>query len=186
MQLARDSRQLKVVDRAVLALVAVFLILLAGLILAHGLGWHGAASLAGIVSELGGKWLESALLAAILLLAGLHVLFYCTQQEDDGGIRQETEMGHVQISLRAIETLVQRTAKTVRGIRDVDVRVHPSPEGVAVFLSVVALPEVPIPEISEEIGHKVRAQVRETMGILVGDVAIEIRNIAGEAKGRVE
>lgn len=175
------------VDRVVLVLTAVFLIVLAGMALAHGLGWEGAASLAVAVDELRGRVLESVLTAVVLLLVGLHILFFGTQQEEDGGIRQETEIGHVQISLRAIETLVQRTAKTVSGIRDVDVRVHPSPEGVAVSLSVVAAPDVPIPKLSDEVGHLVRARVRETVGIPVGDVAIEIRNIAsGTPKGRVE
>ncbi len=182
----RDSQQLRMVDRTVLTLAAIFLILLSGLVLAHGLGWQGAGSLFNVVSQLEGRLLESVLTAVVLLLVGLHILFYGTQHEDEGGIRQETEIGHVQISLRAIESLVQRTAKGVRGIRDVDVRVHSSPEGVAVALSVVAVPEIPIPQISEEVGHKVRSQVRESLGIPVDDVAIEIRNIAGEAKGRVE
>lgn len=177
---------MRMVDRIVLILAAIFLILLSGLVLAHGLGWQGAGSLSSVVSELQGRVLETILAAAVLLVVGLHVLFFGTQHEEEGGIRQETEIGHVQISLRAIESLVQRTAKGVRGIRDVDVRVFPSPEGVAVALSLVAAPEIPIPQISEEVGHRVRSQVRESMGIPVDDVAIEIRNIVGEAKGRVE
>lgn len=184
--MTRESQQLKMVDRTVLVLAAIFLILLAGLVLAHGLGWQGATSLANVVSQLHGQLLEAIAITIILLLVGLHILFFGTQQEDESGIRQETEIGHVQISLKAIETLVQRTARNGRGIRDVDVRVHPSPEGVALALSLVVVPEVPIPQISDEVGHKVRAQVRESLGIPVGDVAIEIRNIAGETKGRVE
>lgn len=182
----RDSQQLRMVDRTVLVLAAIFLILLAGLVLAHGLGWQGAGSLSNVVSQLQGRLLETILTAAVLLLVGLHILFFGTQHEEEGGIRQETDIGHVQISLRAIESLVQRTAKDVRGIRDVDVRVFPSPEGVAVALSVVAVPEIPIPQISEEVGHRVRSRVRESMGIPVDDVAIEIRNIVGETRSRVE
>jgi len=177
---------MRMVDRTVLILAAIFLILLAGLVLAHGLGWRGAGSLASVVAQMQGRLLESILTAAVLLVVGLHIFFFGTQHEEEAGIRQETEIGHVQISLRAIESLVQRTAKGVRGIRDVDVRVFPSPEGVAVALSLVAVPEIPIPQISEEVGHKVRTQVRESLGIPVDDVAIEIRNIAGEPKGRVE
>lgn len=173
-------------DRVVLFVVGIFLTILGVDLAASALGWRGPASLAVLLEEFGAGVLETLVAAALCILAGLHVLYIGVRQERDEGIRQETEMGHVRISLRAVENLVRRIAADVRGIKDVDVAVHPSPEGVAVELFLVVNPEVSIPQISDDVGRRVRSQVRETVGVDVGDVSVAIRNIVGEARPRVE
>lgn len=173
-------------DRAVLLVVGLFVALLGLDLAASGLGWRGPGSFAVLLDEFGAGVAETLLVGVILLLAGLHVLYMGIRQERDEGIRQETEMGHVRISLRAVENLVRRVAADVRGIKDVDVAVHPSPEGVAVELFLVVNPEVAIPVISDDVGRRVRQQVRETVGVDVGDVSVAIRNIVGETRQRVE
>jgi len=183
--MARET-QPTLVDRAIFACVAIFLLVLALVLILTVLGWQGVGNLVLIGRALGERPIETVVGAVVLVLAALHVLLYALQHESEDGIRQETEIGHVRISMRAIENLVYRTARNVRGIRDVDVIVHPSPEGVAINLSLVVVPETHIPRISEEVGHLVRNHVRETVGIDVGDIAIEIRNIVDESRARVE
>lgn len=173
-------------DRAVLLVVGLFVSILGIDLAISGLGWRGPGSLALLLDQLGAGAVEALAVGAVLLLAGLHVLFMGVRSERDDGIRQETEMGHVRISLRAVENLVRRVAAEVRGVKDVDVAVHPSPEGVAVELFLVVNPEVAIPVISDDVGRRVRSQVRETVGVDVGDVSVAIRNIVGEARPRVE
>ena len=178
--------ELTLVDRTVFVAVAVLLFLLAAVIAASALGWEGAGSAAAIARQLAERPVEAVIGALLILLAGVYVLLCGLRAEADEGIRQETEIGHVRISLRAIENLVYRTARGVRGIKDVAARVHRSPEGVAIAVSLVVHPDLPIPRLSDEVGHLVRSAVRETVGIEVGDVAIEIRNITEDARARVE
>lgn len=186
MESARGIR-MTLLDRLIVAFTALFTVAVAVIGGASALGWSGPGSLKPLFDPTGIGPVELGLFSLLLLLAGLHVFFFAVQQEREEGIRQETEIGHVRISLRAIENLVQRTARSVRGIKDVDVRVHPSPEGVAVALSLVVQPELPLPQISQEVGHLVRSKVRETVGVTVGDVAIDVRNIAGASRpARVE
>lgn len=181
-----QSAQGSLLDRTIILAAGGFLVLVAVLVAASLAGWEGAGSLRPVLLSLGAGALEAGAGALLLLLAGLHLLFFGLRRERDEGIRQETEIGHVRISLKAMESLVYRTAREIRGIKDVGVRVHPSPEGVAIALSLVVHPDVVIPKVSEEVGLLVRSRVRETVGVNVGDVAIEVRNISTVAKGRVE
>ncbi|MBO2520691.1 MAG: alkaline shock response membrane anchor protein AmaP [Clostridia bacterium] len=178
--------QLSVIDRIVMSLAGLVLVVLGIDLAASAVGYQGPGSLAPLLERWGGGLAEGLVSGALALFLGAYVLVLCVRQEEDEGIRQETEMGHVRISLRAIENLVRRVAAGVKGIKEVDVAVHPSPEGVAVALSLVVHPEVPIPVLSEDVARRVRDQVRETTGIDVGDVSVSIRNIAGASKSRVE
>lgn len=173
-------------DRAILLVVGVFVALLGLDVAVSGLGWRGPGSVAVLLDAYGAGGVEAVITGVVALLAGTYVGYMAVRQERDEGIRQETDMGHVRISLRAVENLVRRIAADVRGIKEVDVAVHPSPEGVAVQLFLVVNPEVSIPVISEEVSRRVRAQVRETVGVNVGDVSVAIRNIVGGSRPRVE
>lgn len=181
-----QGAQGSLLDRVIIVAVGGFLLFLAALVAASGFGWEGAGSLRPVLDSLRAGALEAGLAAVALILAGLHLIFFGLRRERDEGIRQETEIGHVRISLKAVENLVYRTAREIRGIKDVGVRVHPSPEGVAIGLSLVVHPDVVIPRVSEEVGLLVRSRVRETVGVHVGDVAVEVRNISTVARGRVE
>ncbi len=163
--------QLTPLDRVIVGAAGLFLALLGLDVAASGLGWQGPASFSALWEAWGlGLW-EALALGALLLAAGVYLLLLPLRREDDEGIRQETEMGHVRISLRAIENLVRRVASEVRGIKDVEVEAHPSPEGVAVHLYLVVHPDTSIPEICDDVGRRVRSQVRETVGVDVGDVS---------------
>lgn len=180
------GRELTTLDRVVVTLAGLFLALLGAVLAVSGLGYRGAGSLLPVLELFGGGLVEGLAAGLIILAAGLYLVFLGVRREEDEEIRQETEMGHVSISLRALENLVRRAAAGVKGVKEVDVAVHPSPEGVAVALSLTVHPELSIPAISEEVGRRVRAQVRETVGIDVGDVSVAIRNIAGGTRPRVE
>lgn len=178
--------QLTPLDRVIVGAAGLFFALLGLDVAASGLGWQGPASLSALWQAWGlGLW-EALAVGALLLAAGIYLLLLPLRREDDEGIRQETEMGHVRISLRAIENLVRRVASEVRGIKDVEVEAHPSPEGVAVHLYLVVHPDTSIPEICDDVGRRVRSQVRETVGVDVGDVSVSIRNIAAGNRARVE
>lgn len=173
-------------DRAVFAAAAVILVALAALIAASAFGSRSAAGLVGAAERLAARPAEAAIAALLCLFCGLHLLAFALRRQEDEGIRQETEIGHVRISMRAIENLVFRTARSVRGVKDVEARVHPSPEGVAIDVSLVVHPDLQIPRLSEEVGYLVRSKVREMVGVEVGNVSIEVRNIAAEPRARVE
>src|SRR5690606_38556021 len=94
--------QLTPLDRVIVGAAGLFLALLGLDVAASGLGWQGPASFSALWQAWGlGLW-EALAVGALLLAAGIYLLLLPLRREDDEGIRQETEMGHVRISLRAI------------------------------------------------------------------------------------
>lgn len=178
--------QMTALDRVIVFAAGLFLAFLGVDLAASGLGWKGPGSLAPLWEGWERGLLEALAVGILLVAAGAYMIALSLRREADEGIRQETEMGHVRISLRAIENLVRRVASEVRGIKDVEVEAHPSPEGVAVHLYLVVHPDTSIPEICDDVGRRVRSQVRETVGVDVGDVSLSIRNIAAGNRTRVE
>lgn len=177
---------LNLVDRAILGALGLFLLVLALMVIVTILGWQGIGNLSLALEGLYARPVESFVGAGVFILAGLHLFSLAWKKDTDTTVRQVTEIGHVRISMRAVESLVYRTAKDVRGIKDVEATVVPSPEGVAISLTLIVLPEMSIPQICEEVGHRVRHRVKDSIGIEVSDVGIEIRNISTPARTRVD
>ena len=105
------------------------------------LGWQGSGSIVALVLWVQTRPIEAIVAAAVLLLGGLHSFYFASQTERDEGLRQETPMGHVQVSMRAVENLVTRSAREVEGINEVDAKVHQGPDGIALSLALVVQPE---------------------------------------------
>lgn len=173
-------------DRAIVLFAAAVLGLTGSLIAAASLGWDPALAVAGLVGFLTERRVEAALLGLILLLGGLHLLFMAAVPPREEGISRDTDLGQVRINLRAVETLVVRTAREVKGVRDVDATIRSHAEGVEIAVSLTVLPDLSIPGLSEEVQRRVDTYVRETAGVPVVGVTVEVRNVAGTSKARVE
>jgi uncharacterized alkaline shock family protein YloU len=167
--------------------IASLILLVAGLIaLFLAFGWDLSSQINGIVQFFLLHRIESALLGIILLIPGISLLYLTLEQEKEFNIIQDTPLGQIRINLKAIETLVVRVAKEVKGIKDVDAHIYGAPEGVEILLSVVVTPEMAIPEISQEVQRRVEVAVRETAGVNTVNITIEVRNVSGPVKARVE
>lgn len=176
----------RMIDRLAILFAAVILValgLLAGL---FALGWQPFYFVDAVSSFLIAHRIEAALVGIVLLLCGWHLVFQSVSQPKERGIVRDTSLGSVHIQFRALENLVTRTAQDVRGVRDVEASVRPYGEGVGIEVSVNVLPEFKIPELSDEVQERVEQAVRETAGLLVTDVSVDVRNVVGQPKARVE
>ncbi len=97
-------------------------------------------------------------------------------------IVRETELGQVRISVEAIENLIYRVANQINGISEIKSRVACLPEGINIFLRVILLPEVNVPQTSDEIQNKVRDYISEFAGVSVRSVKVLVDSIAAESK----
>ncbi|MGB4314998.1 MAG: alkaline shock response membrane anchor protein AmaP, partial [bacterium] len=128
---------------------------------------------------------DLGLVALLLLLASLRLLYLALGRRGQGrGISSRTELGELKISFAAVENLIQKTVRQVKGARETKVRVKGTPGGVAVKLHLVVNPEENVPALSKMIQEAICEQVRETMGIEVDEVSIFIANIGQEALGK--
>ncbi len=175
-------------ERVIASLTALITLVagVAGLALVSG--WNGTPWLFDLVEAARGPARLQIGLAALLLVGlALLLLMQAWQRERvPDHLRQTTQLGDVSISLRAVESLVYRAAQQVKGITEVDVEVAAAGEELQVDLSLLVAPDLRVPEVTREVQERVEAYVRETVGVPVSRVSVEVRNIAREPRGRVE
>jgi uncharacterized alkaline shock family protein YloU len=99
----------------------------------------------------------------------------------------ETELGEVRISLDAVESLVNRVARQVKGVRDVRPRVALNAAGIEAWLRVWVSPDVSIPGVAQELQEEIARSVQSVVGVGVSGLDIRVENITTEVRrGRVE
>lgn len=101
-------------------------------------------------------------------------------------IVHETPLGIVRLTLPALENLVIKSAKSVYGIREVKTQIKTQLDSVSIQLKVQVLPDLNIPQITEELQKKVKEYLVKTTGITVDSVKVTVNKITWEAKSRVE
>lgn len=171
-----------------LVLLVVSLVLLAGGIglFAFVLGWQGTGFVTWLLSLKEAPF-DGAVVGAALLLVALYLLaLVARRQGRESVICQETKLGQVQISLKAVETLVRRAAREVGGIRELIPVVKAGPEGLIIRVSMQVAPDLSIPDLSDAVQTRIREYLQETVGAPVRNILVEVRNIHLESKGRVE
>ncbi|MCL4516374.1 MAG: alkaline shock response membrane anchor protein AmaP [Firmicutes bacterium] len=179
---------MRAVDRVIVILFSLILFVISVLLAAVAAGWNPAAAINTFVTEMVQTAdFETTVLAIVLFL--LSVYFFTLGLRGRRKIRaivQETSLGTVRIALKAVENLVQRAARQVHGIREVDTEVKPGQAGLEVSLEILVAPDMSIPEVSEQVQRRVESYVQETVGVNVTNVLLTVRNIVNENRARVE
>lgn len=99
----------------------------------------------------------------------------------------KTAFGEVQIADTAVEDLAYREVKRVKGIKDAGVHVKTNKNGgLEIDVAATILPDINIPQVSQEVRTRIADYVRETTGIPVDSVSARVVNISHEARPRVQ
>lgn len=177
-----------VADRIILTLYTFFLAFISLFIVLMAMGW--GFPLEFIRTSLlnpNGRWAVGVLGTAFFVVS-IRLLYYGFRRRGPSQtVVHETALGEVRITLGAVENLVKRVARQVKGVRDIRTSVGRSPEGITVNLRAVVSPEVSIPEVSDQVQNAVKNYVRHVVGVEVAEIKIYIDNITSEARrGRLE
>lgn len=132
------------------------------------------------------KWI-AGLAGALFILVGLIGFWESVRSAPvEEGVVQELALGRVTTTNTALENVVRRAVRQIRGVREVRPVIRPLPGGLNVFLRLVLLPEVRVPEVAAEVQEAVKEQIRSTVGVEVAEVKIQIENITYDPAARVE
>lgn len=141
-------------------------------------------------------WLSEALASprgrVALLIVGIAffgvsvrlIVFAFTRRGGGQPVIHETSLGEVRISLDAVESLVKKVARSIKGVRDIKAVVTHGKDGLHAELRGTISPEVSIPEVSEEIQTAIRQYVKRVVGVEIADVRLEVDNIAADTHRR--
>lgn len=131
-----------------------------------------------------GRW-EASLVGALFLLLSIRLLLAGTRgRREPNVITQHTDMGTVQITLTAVESLVEKGVQGIRGIRGTNVNVRHSQAGLKIKLKVAVIPDINVPATTEEIQTKINETLKNTIGIEPTDIQVVVNSIANDGKVR--
>ena len=133
-----------------------------------------------------GRW-AVGLIGAVFFLVSVRLIAVAFRRQGGQPVVHETVMGEVRISLDAVENLIRKTARAIKGVREIKATVIHGKDGLHVLLKGTISPEVSIPEVSEEIQSSVRTYVKRVVGVELVDIRMEVENIANEGRrGRLD
>ncbi|UMZ73954.1 alkaline shock response membrane anchor protein AmaP [Natranaerofaba carboxydovora] len=128
--------------------------------------------------------LEIVLIGLVILLISIRTLWIAFKREKKvDSVTKELELGEVKISLDAIETMVKQVAEQTKGVKDIQTKIRSQEDGVIIYFKGKVLPDVIIPELSEELQNDIKEHVETVSGIVVKEVKMLIENISNE-KGK--
>jgi uncharacterized alkaline shock family protein YloU len=177
-----------ILDRAVLTVYTVALLPISLFAVLLALGWGKPFdAVRGALLTPNGR-AAIGLLGTLLFVSSVRLLYLAFRGRGAGQqVVHETELGEVRISLDAVEHLVQRVSRQVKGVRDVRPHVRLAPDGVEADVRVWVAPDVSIPDLARELQEEVRRSVQAVVGVALSALEIRVENITTEARrGRVE
>lgn len=176
-------------ERAILALYSLLMGALSLALVATSAGWTILLDLYEFTLTNVDYRLAGGIVAAVLFLLSLR--FFLTSirapsQKTVQALLLRGDAGEVTIALGALENLVVRAARQVKGIREVKPRVKILPEGVAILLEVSVTPEQNLPALAQTLQETVRNYITGTTGLESVEVRILINGIFQDSVRRVE
>lgn len=174
-----------IIDRIVLTIYTLALACLSGLMILVAIAPEWAnpqAWLADALSSGRGR-LVIGLVGTAFFAVSVRLIAVAFKRRGGGQpVIHETSLGDVRISLDAVENLVRKTARSIKGVREIKAVVTHGKDGLSAHLSATISPEVSIPEVSEEIQSSVRQYVKRVVGVDMAEVRLEVENIANEGR----
>lgn len=177
-----------IVDRIILS---IYTLLLAGLSLGVILLSLRLVSLEQVgtcISYIYGQW-PAALAGGVFFLVSIRLMLAGMRSKHaKDTIIHNNELGDVHISVAAVENLVEKVARHVRGVREIKVKVALNGASINVKIRAVISPESHVPAVSSEIQQRVHDYIKNTVGVELANVEIRVDNISNDfkVKQRVE
>jgi uncharacterized alkaline shock family protein YloU len=124
-----------------------------------------------------------ALAATVAFVVLIRWLF--DSEPDERVIATDTEMGRINISMKAIENAVRRAAREVKGVRESSTRVDGDADGLTVSIDVAVSADENIPAVSQQIQVALKEQLRDLVGVPVTHVQVNVKDTSGGARSRL-
>jgi uncharacterized alkaline shock family protein YloU len=177
---------LKLIDKVFILIASFLTLALSAALFAVALGWNAGPPISDTLVTMYNRTWETVVVAGVLLLIAFHLAGLVLRRGEEKAVVTETDLGRIRISFRAIENLVCRTVRSIKGVRDLDVKVVSRNSGVDIQIALIVEPGTIFTELGDEVQQKVVQTVGETGGVAVGSVAVKIKAVASVARTRLE
>ncbi|KQL49175.1 hypothetical protein AN963_05230 [Brevibacillus choshinensis] len=181
-------------DRFILTIYSFALIILSCIAIAATSGLISSDVFRPYMEQmLSGTNLAYLIVAIIFLVVSLRFFFSSFRRSKpkvDRGIRQRSDLGEVNITIQTIQTIAERAARRVKGVRDMKTNVKALESGNIISLRVSVDGETPLPELTQKLQQDVKDQVEGIAGVVISEVQVVVTEVAQQenyaARKRVE
>jgi len=180
---------LGIIDRVVLSIYTLALAIISGLMILVAVAPTWVKPHLWIEEALAtarGQVLVGLIGTAFFAVSVLLIVFAFTRRGGGQPVIHESQLGDVRISLDAVESLVKKVARNIKGVREIKAEVTHDKEGLRAQLTATISPEVSIPEVSAEIQTAVRQYVKRVVGVDMAEIRLEVENIATDGRRRLD
>lgn len=129
----------------------------------------------------------TAVIALLFLVVSLKLLFSgASKPKTRSALVKFTQLGVIRASLTTLESFTLKSARSFSEIKDVKCSILVESEGIRIVLTVMLMPDVKIPELTQKLQEEVKRYVESYSGIIVKEVQIYIDNLFTPPVSRVE
>ncbi|MDA8354454.1 MAG: alkaline shock response membrane anchor protein AmaP [Firmicutes bacterium] len=142
--------------------------------------WGQQGLLAGwldrIYRDTGVRWFVLAVSIMVLVYSLRMLRLSLENKKEEPGVDRLTEIGHIRISLKTLESLTVKRARGIKGIRTITARVRQDSDhtSVGVGLKLVVDGDTPIQTLSEELQQSIKTHLEEIAGVDVSQISVYI------------
>jgi len=137
---------------------------------------------------------EAGIAGGIILVVGIIMFLVITlsksrkpQEKKSRSIVLYNETGEIRIALEAVENMVLRVSRQIKGIRETETRVDATEQGLLVYAKVKVLPDIAVPQLISDFQNQAKEYLEEITGTSVAEVKVLVENIvADQASSRVK
>ncbi|HWR39398.1 MAG TPA: alkaline shock response membrane anchor protein AmaP [Patescibacteria group bacterium] len=173
-----------IIDRIILSLYTLLLSLLSLAVVLLSLRVISLDHVLFIFPYIYDQW-TATLAGAIFFLVSVRLLMAgLRSRRIKDTIVHHNELGDVHITIAAVENLVEKVARHIRGIRDIKVKVLFRDQGIGVKIKAVTGLETNVPVTAAEIQQRVHEYIKNTVGIEVAGIEVLVENISNDIKQR--
>lgn len=179
--------KMRMLDRILLT-IYTFIIFILSLVL-MGISIHIIPIRGALKSEVFFRynWPLTLIISLIFLFVSLRLLVSgFSTKKPSSSLLTTTELGIIRVSVNTLDNLAQKAVRSFEQIKEAKSIIIPDTDGVKIQLKITILPEVKMPELTQNIQARVKEYVEQLSGISVKEVQVYIDSLAVISKNRVE
>jgi len=117
-------------------------------------------------------------LAGVMILLAVAIMVASLRRNERvETILQQGTLGEVRICFKAVENIVLKASKSIKGIREIKTKIVFADSGIVIFLRAVIYPDQVIPQLTAELQAVVKEDVEKITGSSVAEVKVMVENI---------
>src|SRR6056297_1584313 len=169
---------MKYLNRFILLIITLLFMFTVLVLAIYSFGFTDGEAIFALLDNINRNW-QIGILFIVLFMVGAWVIypFFTLKEKSTFTEIKSTELGEINISIRALKNLVEGIVHKQDKIDDIDIKLNGSSEGLEIFVAGDVKPGTVISEMTDELQQIVKSYIEDTTGVDVKEVKVLINDI---------